>query len=194
MIVKSTFGLLMALALVHAGDVAQSPPSKVASVSSEGWYVGAALSRMQLGNADFTETLQAAGGSLVVGYRLNDFVALEGRYSRSTHLRYTHQGKSKNLSTSCTNTALYAKLSYPIQRLSPYLLLGYGQNTLSSLSSSPRHERSLQYGAGLEYRIGDHWQFFGDYVRTYKGTGFDGRAKQSTITAHLLSAGLIYQF
>jgi len=191
---KAGMGLLTLSMLLHAGNVPKSPPSDVTPVSSSGWYIGASFSRAQMTNADFAERLQAMGGSVILGYRLNDYVALEGRYTRSTHLRYTHQGKSKSLSASYTNLALYARLSYPIQHLSPYLLIGYGQNTLSSLSQSPRHERSFQYGAGLTYHLDDHWQLFGDYLRTYQGTGFDGRARQSTITSGLLSAGVIYQF
>jgi len=191
---KSCVALFILSTLLHASNVPKSPPSDVIPLSSSGWYIGASLSRAQMTNADFAERLQAMGGSVILGYRLNDFVALEGRYTRSTHLRYTHEGKSKSLSASYTNLALYARLSYPIRRFSPYLLIGYGQNTLSSLSQSPRHERSFQYGAGLTYHLDDHWQLFGDYIRTYQGTGFDGRARQSTITSGLLSVGLTYQF
>ena len=105
-----------------------------------------------------------------------------------------HGSSSKSLQSSYTNAALYAKLSYPIKALKPYLLIGYGINTISNLNGSDRVESSIQYGIGISYKPTNKVSIFADYIRAYNNKGFDGRAMQDRLRANLVTIGATYTF
>jgi len=141
------------------------------------------------------ERLHAMSGTLLAGYALNRYTALEGRYTRGwTRVRYTHAGATRSLSSHYDDLSLYLKLSYPIGRWSPYLLVGYGRSTLSDLGGRDREEYGVHYGAGLAWHLDDETALFGEYTRLYHGYGFGGQARRDLLTLDALTVGLRYRF
>ena len=193
------FGLI-ASTILHAGNttaLADAPVVPVASVSP--WYLGAGIGGFALVTQTNRERLSSKSASLILGYTLTPYLAIEGRYTHAIGSLHYDAGKtpspSRTLTDSTyTDTDLLLKLSYPIGRFSPYLLAGYGRSTITHIVGSNRTESSLRYGAGLSYQAAEHLHLFADYLRAYHGKGFDGRSIDENVHLDRLTVGVTYHF
>ena len=174
---------------------------EAAVVDEGGFYLGAGLSGMKLGNDLTDEEFSATGLMLQAGYRYNRYIALEGRYTfHIGDVDYTH-GNTINpdyesYPTDFTNAAIYLKPIYPINNFSIYALLGYGEVALTNIpqGDADRAESGFQWGLGAGYTFAQKVSVFVDYTQFYNGTGFDYRAMDADITADAWTLGVSYEF
>ncbi|BAF71817.1 porin family protein [Sulfurovum sp. NBC37-1] len=139
---------------------------------------------------------------LQVGYQFNPYLALEGRYTFSVgdhSLTHNHLGGIKeDVDIDISNMALYIKPMYPIGDFSIYGLLGYGK------VERERHEEpyrswdgsGFQWGAGVQYAIGDDFSVFVDYTRWYdeEGEPHERLPRLLDTDFSVLSVGISYRF
>lgn len=193
--------------LAAGGDVAAITNDEVVpvSVNDSGFYLGLGINRMALHNDYSDEEFSVTGLMVQAGYQYNQYLAIEGRYSFDvSNVHYDHGNilhpDIDDYPGSFTNLALYAKGMYPIGNFKPYILLGYGEVALTNIPlggpgiSADRAEKGFQWGLGAEYKFTEAVSVFGDYVRAYDGTGFDGRAMDVDVSADVWTLGVAYTF
>ena len=174
-------------------------------VDDSEFYLGLGISWMSLDNDYNGEAFSANAIMLQAGYQINQYFAIEGRYTHDVgDVEYDH-GTSINPNydaypTDFTNLALYAKGMYPIGDFTPYVLLGYGEVALTNIPlggagiSADRAEQGFQWGLGASYDFTENIAVFVDYVNMYNGTGFDERAVNADISADTWTLGVTYKF
>jgi len=208
----TTITLLSVIALTimgYAGGNIEVPETESINIpiveETKNFYIGLGLSKMSLRNDFSDEEFSASGIMLQLGYQINPYVAIEGRYTKHVgNLDYDH-GKvlTTNISDydgDFSNIAVYVKPMYSIESFQMYGLLGYGAVKLTNipLGGSPiaadRSENSFQWGVGLGYDVLDNVSVFVDYVRFYDDDGFNGRATQSNIVSDAWTLGVSYTF
>lgn len=166
------------------------------------FYVGVGASYMSLLNNNTDEEFTATGITLQAGYRYNDYIAIEGRYTRDVSAVAYENGTSVTFAdnddypTDFTNMAIYLKPIYPIGDFGIYALLGYGEVALTNIpvGSVTRGESGFQWGVGMSYDIYDSFTLFADYTSLYSGDGFDYLATLNSHDATLITVGLSYRF
>ncbi len=165
------------------------------------FYAGFAVSYMSMKNDLSKEEFTATGQSIHAGYQYGKYIAIEGRYTiNASNVSYS-SGTTDALDladypTDFTNIGLYAKLIYPIDNISVYGLMGYGEVGLTNvpIDDVDRAESGFQWGGGVAYMIGDSFEVFVDYLFLYSGQGFDSLAQQADQDATLVTLGLSYKF
>ncbi len=185
--------LLIGMSL-NAGEASKSPASSVVPVEASRLYLGIGGTLAVLKDGFTGEKITARSLSIIAGYRINEYVAFEGRFARSVGSPSYTGSAPQTLDTTMSDLGGYLKLSLPLGALSPYLLAGYGLSHYSNLSGAPRSGYGLRWGGGLSYRIDPHLSLFGDYIRAYDAKGLDGLARLDTIRIHHATFGLIYHF
>ena len=208
-ITLSLISVIVLSSTVSAGgkiSIPESIPTVVEPLIDESaFYVGLGVSNMNL-HDDFTdEEFSATGIMLQVGYQINKYFAVEGRYTRNIgDVEYDH-GNTNNpdyddYPTDFSNIAIYLKPMYPIDKLNIYALLGYGQVELTNIPlggtgiSADRAESGFQWGLGASYDVTDEIAVFVDYVKFYDDTGFDYRARQVNVDSDAWTFGVSYKF
>lgn len=174
-----------------------TPPVSVIGSTHSGFYIGLGAGNFKLKNSYSQEKLSSTTFTVIIGYDFNQYLSLEGRYTRSLHsLDYTSKLTTLNKKSNSTfsNLAIYGKIGYPLDKFKPYLLIGYGENRITNLSNSTRKEFSLQYGVGFSYNFNKNWEIFVDYIRGYNDRGFDGRAKADNIKINTITVGINHHF
>jgi len=164
-------------------------------------YVGIGASAIQLTDELTDETLKATGVTALLGYRINEYISIEGRYTASVSDVEYDRGTTANLNnpaypTGYTNMALYLKPTYTIDSFTAYALIGYGMTKFTDLPTGTRdrEESGLQWGLGASYGITDNISLFADYTMIYDDTGFDGHVPFSGINIDVVSVGVAYRF
>ncbi len=192
---QSVAVLAMSTIILQAGGKDTSPPSSsVVPVEESGFYLGGGFGSFALHNTDANEKLSAYGGTIIAGYQFNSYLSIEGRYTRSSKLTYSKESISKSLDSTYTDTALFARLGYPVGSFTPYALLGYGANRITNLAGADRVEYSIQYGAGISFKASQNLSLFADYIIAYDKKGFGDRATAEHQHINLATIGLIYKF
>lgn len=172
-------------------------------VDTSAFYVGVGGSFMGLFNTSTDEEFTTAGVMLQVGYKYNDYIAIEGRYTMGVgSVAYKHgstvNADNDDFDTEFSNMGIYLKPMYPIGDFNLYALLGYGNTTLTKIpvgsTSASRGEDGFQWGVGVDYEITEHFSVFADYARVYDDKGFNFRGLNSDVNSALISAGLSYKF
>jgi len=171
-------------------------------VDKSPFYIGVGVSAMSLLNNNTDEEFTATGITLQAGYRYNDYIAIEGRYTRDVSAVAYENGTTLILAdnddypTDFTNMAIYLKPIYPIGDFSIYALLGYGEVALTNIpiGGVTRGESGFQWGIGISYDIYDSFTIFADYSSLYSGDGFDYLATLNSHDATLITIGLGYRF
>jgi opacity protein-like surface antigen len=174
-------------------------------IEKSGLYAGIGLSWLSLENELSGEEFSANGIMLQLGYQVNDYIGIEGRYTHHIgDLEYDHgttiNKDDNDFSGDFINTALYLKGMYPIGDFVPYVLLGYGEVALTNLPlggpgiSADRAERGFQWGIGGAYNVMEEMAVFVDYVKLYDDVGFDGRAQKADIESDSWTFGITYKF
>ena len=177
----------------------------VAESSDESpFYVGLGYSSMSLRNDLTDEEFSAGGIMLQSGYQVNQYFAIEGRYTHDiTDIDYerglTINRNNSDYPADFTNLGIYLKPIYPVENFSFYALLGYGAVELTDI---PKHQRltadrkedGFQWGLGVAYLFSENMSAFVDYVNMYDDEGFDYRAMDADIMADTWTFGLTYKF
>ncbi len=208
---KITMSIVSMIALSSlsfaGGKIVDPAPTEVLPIFADdsAFYIGLGLSGLSLRN-DFTdEEFSSLGVMLQAGYQFNQYIAIEGRYTLSVgDVEYDH-GTTLNSNyddypTDFTNIGIYAKGMYPIGDFVPYVLLGYGEVTLTDLPlggagiSADRSESGFQWGLGAGYNFTENISGFVDYVRLYDDTGFDYRATTVDVASDVWTLGVSYKF
>ncbi len=185
---------------LYAGDGAVPASSPVVPIASTPpLYLGIGVGGFALVTEKNRERVDAISTSWILGLTLNPYLAIEGRYTHALGTLHYDAGKTASPSqtlrgSTYTDWDLLLRLSYPIGRFSPYLLAGYGRSTITNIVGYDRFEQSLRYGAGIAYQATEHVHFFGDYLRAYRGKGFDGRSTAEHVHLDRLTFGITYHF
>ncbi|PTB83829.1 hypothetical protein C9926_00855 [Sulfurovum lithotrophicum] len=160
------------------------------------YYVGVGYSCAQVtGDNPDQEFLAMGAVSLDVGYQINTFLALEGRYTHSIgDINYKTWNIDRDLDgSSLTNLGIYLKPQYNFDAFGIYSLLGYGQVKLDD-GQETYTENSLQYGLGTTFTIMETTIFI-DYRRLYDGEGFDSLStSEQDVAANSYTLGINYLF
>jgi len=169
------------------------------------FYVGLGVSKMSLRNEFSDEEFSSLAVMLQIGYQINEYLAVEGRYTRNVgDLEYDH-GKTANPNyddypADFSNMGIYLKPMYGADSFNVYALLGYGQTELTNIPlggvgiSADRAESGFQWGLGASYDVTESTSLFVDYVRLYDDKGFDFRASNSDIVSDAWTLGVSYRF
>lgn len=104
--------------------------------------------------------LDARGALAIIGYKINENLSVEGRYTRTlSNITFDNIEYDKLI----TNKALYFKPIYPIDNFSLYGLIGYGQTIANNTSG-----KGIQYGVGLQFFVVEGTDLFIDYTKLNK--------------------------
>ncbi len=175
------------------------------SVDTAAFYIGLGVANMSLSNDVSDEEFTSLGVMLQLGYQINEYLAIEGRYTRSVgDLEYDH-GKTSNPNyndypADFSNIGIYLKPMYAVESFNVYALLGYGQVELTNIPlggagiSADRAESGFQWGLGASYDVTESTAIFVDYVRFYDDKGFDHRASTADVASDAWTLGVSYRF
>ncbi len=111
------------------------------------------------GGSDSTAT-----GTLLAGVEVNDYLAVEGRLTKTLGDYEIKDHKPISL----TNAALYVKPQYKFELGSVYALLGYGVSKVDFMDKTTTSS-GFQYGAGASYDMSDEVSLFADYTKIMDG-------------------------
>jgi opacity protein-like surface antigen len=205
--IKRLFETVMAVMLassigLYAGGDKIQPKSDPIEVNTIGsYYVGMGLNFFYLKDHATKETLSTPKVlTMIAGYQLNDYFSLEGRYYRSVGSIHYDAGATLSpdaeYNSVFTDTALFVKAIYPFEqdKINIYTLLGYGRLTLSNIANADRETYSIQYGAGVSYKISDSFILSGDWIHAYDDKGFACRALDERVSVNLFTLSLSYHF
>ncbi len=199
MIKISTVAILLTSTLAMAGgDIAPvepviETPVVVEAPAKTGFYAGIAYSCMQVTGDTPDQEYMGNGISILAGYNINQYLAVEGRYTASLgDINYKTWNVDKDISADLSNIAIYLKPQYSFGTIGLYGLVGYGQTEVNDVTSAT--ETSFQYGAGITANMNESVQFFVDYRRLYDDTGFDTLTSNQDVAANSWSLGVNYSF
>ncbi len=111
------------------------------------------------GGSDSTAT-----GTILGGVEVNDYLAVEGRLTKTLGDYEIKDHKPISL----TNAALYLKPQYKFELGSVYALIGYGVSKVDFMDKTTTSS-GFQYGAGASYDMSDEVSLFADYTRLMDG-------------------------
>ena len=200
--------------IVPVEPVVDVPVAEVAVVeqSTGGFYIGGAAGFVSLdaesrnlANRSWELELDYITAMFQAGYKINDYIAVEGRYWRAvsngdatlTTRGYTITDDNTLFDDYDNNDvsawAIYAKPMYPVtNELDVYALLGYA-NTDSEWGSDEWDDGAFSWGIGLSYAITENLSGFVDYVSLYE----DETANNSgdfDITVSTINVGATFNF
>ena len=195
--------LLGSVFAMAGGDLKPVEPEitvpKVIPVSTTtGFYAGLGYSCMQLATDTPDEEFMGNGISFNLGYDINDYLAIESRYTRTlddvNYQAWQRNKIDKDLDdSSLSNAAIYLKPKFSIGGLGLYGLVGYGQSKLDN-GNDTFTENSLQYGIGTNFTI-SNVDMFVDYRRLYDTENFDTLSTdQQDIAVNSFTVGVNYKF
>lgn len=194
--------LLLACTLVQADEEKSTSASQATQFNPAGLYFGIGISKMSLRDDTTDEEFSAKGISLLAGYQLHQYVAIEGRYTADVgNVEYDHGSNSAQTSTddyptSFSNLGLYVKPMYQFDSITPYALLGYGKTKVSNIPymDMTSTEYGFQWGLGVQYEFNKNITAFFDYVRLHDGGGFGYSAQDVDTISDLFTVGMTYKF
>ena len=208
-ITNSLMSVLVMSTLGYAGGneaITEVVPVTIEPViDSSAFYVGLGVSNMSLRNDVSDEEFTSLGVMLQLGYQINEYLAVEGRYTRNVGDLEYDQGKTANPNyddypADFSNMGIYLKPMYAVESFNVYALLGYGQVELTNIPlggagiSADRAESGFQWGLGASYDVTESTAIFVDYVRFYDDKGFDFRASTADVASEAWTLGVSYRF
>jgi len=199
-----SLGVLVAISSLGfaGGDIAPVEPVVMAPVimdsNDQGVYVGIGVSAVSARDTsfgiDFTSVKfgqdRLGNVNFILGYNLNKYLAVEGRYSTT----FTDEDLVEMDSLS-----LFVKPQYPLSEdFSVYALLGYGSVEMDGVGVAKGRvdvdDSDFQWGLGTSYAIGENYTIFLDYTSLASdmdGIYYNG-ARQADADA--LTLGGTYKF
>jgi len=176
---------------VAGGNVAPIEPVfelPVVTNEPEPFYIGLGYTYVS-GIEETVYDVDAYAVMGLIGYRFNEYVAIEGRYTSTvSDVTFDKGIVSEERNNNITNKAMYVKPMYPVGSVSVYALLGYGEAVARETSDS-----GFQWGLGAEYAIEDDFSLFVDYTSLYDDSGF-GNFVISDFQLDTVNVGLSYRF
>jgi len=179
------------------GDIAPVEPvvetPVVAPATDAGFYVGAAYGLMGIDYSDPTYSFDTSHDAFMfqAGYKINPYVAVEGRYWTGSSDDYTTGGT--NYSTEVDAWGIYVKPMYPVtEEFDIYALLGYGDTDPSNTkdASWPTYDTDgFQWGLGASYDVTSNIAVFVDYTELYNDT-----QNNEDMTIDSWNFGVTYKF
>jgi opacity protein-like surface antigen len=164
------------------------------------FYLGVAFSGLTL-KGDNSEEFNAKGYTLQLGYRYNDYLSIEGRYTKHLGDLEYKAGTTRGANiddlpnTDFVTRAIYIKPQYGINRVKIYAMLGYGEVRLDNMPElGDRSESGLQWGLGLSYSPLPYMEYYVDFETIYSGKGFGAAGTDVDFTAHSFNIGVAYKF
>jgi opacity protein-like surface antigen len=235
-IISSIIATLVVSSFAFAGGEIQPVEPVVKTITESalsGFYVGAGYSKTTVKeNGPYSDTWEDdAGGfdgeyqenafTAILGYSINRFLAIEGRYTTgtgsSTRWEDADGDAYNGPDIDFINIAMYLKPMLPVgSHLTLYGLIGYGTNThnwndifypdyVGAEKTYDLTANGLEYGAGVSYKVTERFALFADYVQFAKnkndqiawtyddGTDF-GTGTTSNINPYALTFGVTYSF
>ncbi|MCF6206853.1 MAG: porin family protein [Sulfurovum sp.] len=162
---------------VAGGDIAPVEPvveTPVVAPSDAGFYVGGAygLMGMDLSNPTDPFSFDTSHDSFMLqaGYKINPYIAVEGRYWWGSSDDFTYGGT--NYSADVDAWGIYVKPMYPVtDAFDVYALLGYGDTSPELNGAGPTYDTDgFQWGLGASYDVTSNVAVFVDYVNLYDDT------------------------
>lgn len=199
---KTTLSIVSILALsglaFAGGDIAPVIEEEPIVVERSPLYLGLGIGSFDFNDKFTNEEISSTTLMLQAGYKYNEYVALEGRYTFGFSTDYK-QGDLPDSSLGgydgdTANWGIYVKPMYPIGNFNLYALLGYGGVMLYDLAGGDAYESGFQWGLGADYAMSENFSIFVDYVALYDDTGFDYRAQLDDIDADTWTVGVSYRF
>ena len=204
----SIVALLSLSTITFAGglksEIMQPPvePIEVEEAQPSPFYIGGGYSYVEGSDKNddpstmgYTYDIDADGIMFQIGYKINPYIAIEGRYTMANgadiDASFPNAGDAD-----ITNIAIYAKPTYPIGRVNIYGLLGYGKTEVDYSSSgivADWDKSGFQWGGGANFDITSHFAVFADYTRW---CDFDEASGAYTTTREMdaITIGLTYTF
>lgn len=198
--------LSSALAMAGGGvtpvkePIVEIPEMSVSSFQ-EGLYVGLGLSGVSTREsqhdfwADITEDPADSGQldrtgdiNFLIGYDINEYLAVEGRYMASI----AHEDALEH-----SAWGIYAKPQYPLSDvIKIYALLGYGDVKAKAINGSiiDLNESGFQWGIGGSYNITEHIAVFADFVSLANDAKGAFSAPNVDIDSEAITVGITYKF
>lgn len=149
-------------------------------VTDSGFYLGLAYGMSNL-NADisingfFDGDIDKGYNSLMLqaGYKVNQYVAVEGRYWFGFEESVTIAGDS--IDASGDSWGIYVKPMYPVtEDFNVYALFGYASSEATvkvpGASDLSVDDNGFSWGLGAEYELNTNVSLFVDYTSIYSGT------------------------
>ncbi len=129
----------------------------------------------------------ATSAMALVGSEVNDYLAVEGRLTKSVSDYEIKDHKP----ISMYNVGLYLKPQYKFEDFSVYALLGYGFTNINFMDVDTK-ANGFQYGGGASYDINDQLTVFADYTKL---VGQSKKISEATTLKDIdnINAGLIYR-
>ncbi|MEA3491126.1 MAG: porin family protein [Campylobacterota bacterium] len=220
---RLTLSLVSILALsgvpFAGGDIApieESIAQAPVEVSSSAFYIGLGYSYLSSNrtawlnnhtdprNGQIVKDTDSNANNILLqaGYQVNQYFAIEGRYTLSAgdfSLAHNHNdGLEEDADIDLTNIAIYLKPIYPIGDLSIYGLLGYGK-VEREFNQEPHHSwdgSGFQWGLGVQYTIKENLSIFADYTLWYDedGEAHERLPRLLDTDFSVISIGLTYKF
>jgi len=201
---KSVLSLVSIMALsglaYAGGDMTKvvEPVVEIPEVKVNPFYIGLGMGEAYVNDDATDEEISATTLMLQAGYQINDYLAVEGRYTfglGGTDYDSGNLGSFANDYDGDLSTwGIYVKPMYPIGDFSLYALLGYGGVMLDDLVGGDAVENGFQWGLGASYAFTEEISIFADYVSLYDDTGFDYRAQLDDVDADTWTVGITYNF
>jgi opacity protein-like surface antigen len=228
-------GLLLSSFALAGGDIAPVEPAVVVPapvVDDSGFYVGVAYSAARY-DGDYngfdyidpdlwewsgTEEVDYDGIMAQVGYKFNQYIALEGRYwwslgdgDWSDRGSQTLNGlpdiswnNSGNMGDDLRAWGIYVKPMFPVtEQFDIYALLGGGNVRLSDNGGEWLDESDFQWGIGASYEFTENLAIFVDYVRLLDDSHSTSYVVDPVLeygeenwddTVYTINVGLTYKF
>jgi opacity protein-like surface antigen len=206
-------GLALGTAVFAGGDIAPVEPvveTPVVVNDDAGFYVGLGYGYV---NADLAKTVDPGFDPnrdsthdallLQAGYKVNRYVAVEGRYwlGSDDDFYVPKRDHTKTFDA----WGLYVKPMYPVtEKFDVYALLGYADLSSDFTVHNPAgdvttnlDDGGFSWGVGASYEFTDHIAMFVDYVSIYNDTQthvIKGKAKDYDIDDSVWSVGVSYRF
>ena len=198
--ILSLVSILVLSGLSYAGgDIAPVEPVVEApiAIDNSALYLGLGFGSASVNDDFSSEEISSNTIMLQAGYKYNQYVAVEGRYTFGFNTDYD-VGNTGNLSNAYdgdfSSWGVYVKPMYPIGDFTLYALLGYGGVMLDDLAQGDAYESGFQWGLGAGYAFTENVSVFVDYVSLYDDTGFDYRAQLHDVDADTWTVGVSYTF
>ena len=199
-------GLIAAIAMATSMAVAGGAVAPVAVVEVEpaltGFYLGGsyAYADNEVTARYVEEGIEGTNNSfgLIAGYNVNEYFAVEGRYSFLAEDDYAFRQANvvvENVGEVDGSVwAIFLKPQYPVTpEFKVYGLLGYGETTLTADEDIVSEEGAFQYGLGGAYSVTRNVEVFADWTRAlddeFATDGFDLEG-----VSDLYTVGVNYKF
>ena len=102
----------------------------------------------------------STNGMILGGVEVNDYLAVEGRLTKSVSDYEIKDHKPISFS----NAAIYLKPQMKFDKFAVYGLLGYGVSSIDFMGKNTKNS-GFQYGAGGSYSVTDQLSVFADYTQ-----------------------------